>query len=53
MKLLLVMLTLILCSCTSRPKIEKLCLDKDPNEMTERELEVCKVYLQPSIIVKS
>ena len=44
-KLLFVFCLLLLSGCT---KIEYLCEYKDPNEMTEREFELCKAYLSHS-----
>ena len=51
MKILLMTICLGLAACADTTNnLENLCLHKDPNQLTERELEMCKAFLSRPII---
>ena len=50
MKILILTLGLICTACSTDNQLEKLCLQKDPNQMTEREIDLCKAFLQRPVI---
>jgi len=45
MRKVLFIFCLLLAGCT---RVDRLCYDKDPNLMTQREFELCKAYLSRS-----
>ena len=52
MKIFIISLGLALTACVSNENhLETLCYHKDPNQMTEREVEICKAFLQRPLIV--
>lgn len=54
MKLFTLTLCFGLAACVNNGyDLETLCLHKDPNQMTDREVEMCKIFLQRPIIVSN
>ena len=52
MKVYLIILCLCLGGCVGNGNdLETLCMHKDPNQMTDREVEMCKAFMQRPIIV--
>ena len=51
MKFFIIFLCLAVSACVqSGSNLETLCLHKDPNQMTDREVEMCKALMQRPII---
>lgn len=51
MKFLIISLGLFLTACVDNgTNLQTICLHKDPNAMTDREVEMCKAYLQRPVI---
>ena len=55
MKIFIVSLCLFLSACATNntPNLPTICLEKDPNTMTDREVEMCKAYLQRPVIYQN
>ncbi|MBQ3696110.1 MAG: hypothetical protein II938_03990 [Alphaproteobacteria bacterium] len=54
MKIFTIALCLGLAACVSGGNdLQTLCLHKDPNQMTDREVEMCKAYLQRPAIYQN
>lgn len=54
MKYFIISLGLFLTACTNNgTNLETMCLHKDPNTMTDREVDMCKAYLQRPIVYQN
>lgn len=54
MKILMICLCLVLTACANNgANLETMCLHKDPNAMTDREVDMCKAYLQRPIVYQN
>lgn len=54
MKIFTIALCLGLVACVNNGNnLETLCLQKDPNQMTDREVEMCKAFVQRPLIVQN
>ena len=54
MKICIILLCLCLTACSNNlSDLEILCHYKDPNQMTDREVEMCKTFLQRPIVVQN
>ena len=54
MKIFISSLLLVLSACSNNANnLQTICLQKDPNDMTDREVEMCKVYLQRPVIYQN
>ena len=54
MKYFIISLSLFLSACVNNgTNLETMCLHKDPNAMTDREVDMCKAYLQRPVIYQN